>query len=131
MKNKLFLLMLVIFFPAIPMPAQELTPVQPKDTSLFLVQLYSPELIFAEPFHLSSLSNSTTQNAPKSFYLPAELSLQPFSWTVEPKIDLASPWKLQFAEENKYRTLSMILGSVSTGGAVYIAYRHVKKYGFW
>ena len=40
-------------------------------------------------------------------------------------------WQSELAYAKKNRTLWMILGSVEMGGAAYIAYRHIKKYGFW
>jgi hypothetical protein len=58
-----------------------------------------------------------------------EFPSQPNFWTMPDKIDLIAPWKLQLAKQEKYSTMRMILGSVGFGGAAYIAYQHVKKYG--
>jgi len=53
------------------------------------------------------------------------------SMDFEPKVDLLSPLRLQRKQESGLQTLYMVLGTVSAGAAAYIAYRHVKKYGFW
>ena len=48
----------------------------------------------------------------------------------EPKVDLISPYLLQRQRDNKLSTLYTVLGAVELGGVAYIAYRHIKKYGF-
>jgi hypothetical protein len=48
---------------------------------------------------------------------------------LQEKIDLISPWKLQLANREKYKTMWTILGSIEAGGVAYIAYQHIKKYG--
>ena len=59
----------------------------------------------------------------------SEFPSQPNFWTLPDKIDLIAPWKLQLAKQEKYSTMRLILGSVGFGGAAYIAYQHLKKYG--
>ncbi len=46
------------------------------------------------------------------------------------KLDLLSPYLLQRESENRLSTLYLILGAAVGGGAAYIGYQHVKKYGF-
>jgi hypothetical protein len=48
-----------------------------------------------------------------------------------PKVDLLSPYLLQRQQESRLSTLYMVLGAAGLGGAAYIGYRHVKKYGFY
>lgn len=50
--------------------------------------------------------------------------------TFAPKLDLLSPYVLQQQRESRLSTLYLILGAAELGGAGYIAYRHIKKYGF-
>ncbi len=108
---------------------QELT--QLKDTSLYLVQLHSPEFVFEYNLRYSLLPAENIRLFPGKFYHASSSSPQPLMWEFQNKIDIASPWKLQLARENENRTLNTIFGSIGTGGALYMAYRHVKKYGFW
>ncbi len=50
---------------------------------------------------------------------------------VERRIDLMSPLVLQWKSEDKMRPFMIILGSLSAGGAAYIAYEHIRKYGLF
>ena len=45
--------------------------------------------------------------------------------------DLTAAWRLQRAREEKNSALYTVLGTVQLGGVAYLAYRHVKKYGFF
>lgn len=47
------------------------------------------------------------------------------------KVDLITPYLLQRQRESRLSTLYMVLGAAGAGGAAYIGYRHVKKYGFF
>jgi hypothetical protein len=48
-----------------------------------------------------------------------------------PRVDLLSPYLLQRERESRLSTLYMVLGAAGLGGAAYIGYSHVKKYGFF
>jgi hypothetical protein len=50
-----------------------------------------------------------------------------FSFSHVPKIDLLSPLRLQWARDAELKTLKTILGSVSFGGAAYLAVRSLQK----
>lgn len=43
---------------------------------------------------------------------------------------LLNPLYNKFLENQKYSTLYSILGSVQVGAVAYMAYKHIKKYGF-
>ncbi len=47
------------------------------------------------------------------------------------KTDLISPYLLQRQRDNELSTLYRVLGVVELGGAAYIAYLHIKKYGLF
>jgi hypothetical protein len=47
------------------------------------------------------------------------------------RIDLMSPLLLQWESESRMRPFQIVLGSLSAGGAAYVAYRHIKKYGLF
>jgi hypothetical protein len=55
----------------------------------------------------------------------------PFPLSKGQGLYIETMWKSKLQDEKKYRTLWMVLGSVEMGGALYVAYRHIKKYGFW
>ena len=112
--------------------AQELALPQLKDTSLFLVQLYAPEIIFDQTIQFAPLSFEFNQPLSNYYFQSSGTSQAPLCWNLQDNnIDIAQPWKLQLAHDNENKTWNMVFGSVGTGGALYIAYRHVKKYGFW
>jgi hypothetical protein len=45
-------------------------------------------------------------------------------------IDLTASFRFQLDRQNQMRPLMNVLGTFQAGAAAYIAYRHVKKYGF-
>ena len=51
-------------------------------------------------------------------------------WQNPPKADLLSPYLLKRESEKKLSTLYSIVGAVQLGAVAYVAYRHVKKFGF-
>lgn len=80
---------------------------------LLIPPLLQPEGVF-DPFSGMSLG------------LPPALPGGP----IPSKADLMSTYLLQRERETQYNTLYMVLGTMNLGGAAYIAYRHIKKYGF-
>jgi hypothetical protein len=105
---------------------------EPRDTIVRTVKLDTIRYSFLEqpnfiPLSFAIASENTLSLLDQSILFPT----QSFSWTIENnKIDLSAPWKLELARREENRTMYTILGSVNFGGAMYIAYRHVKKYGF-
>jgi hypothetical protein len=110
--------------------AQDHTREQVKDTNEHLIRLIDPGISLGKP----------------AFLLPPTLDIIPddllgmsdntligstpfFPLVTTQKIDLISPFKLQRAKEEEFRTWRAILGSVQLGGVAYLAYRHIKKYG--
>ncbi len=95
----------------------------------------------------STLATDTISMRPKPFFvLPLALGISPrykpdffrrtpmtgeTFFVISHDIDIASPWKLELAEQNEYRALGLILGSIGAGGAAWVAYQHIKKYGIY
>ena len=48
---------------------------------------------------------------------------------MEEKLDLTFPFRLEMEREARLQPLWMVLGTMEFGGVVYVAYRHIKKYG--
>ncbi len=72
------------------------------------------------------------------FELPPQLLAHDFTLPpafaggfVETRVDLMSPLLLQWKSEEKMRPFMIILGSLSAGGAAYMAYEHIRKYGLF
>jgi hypothetical protein len=114
-------IMIMLFALSARANSQEMTLKLPDTTSNWQQKVFSdtlfPRLSFLPPQPLGLL------------YQPSALPSQSLFWTFPEKIDLVSPWKLQLADQNKNKTWRTILGSVGFGGAAYIAYQHIKKYG--
>ncbi len=60
---------------------------------------------------------------------PGDLRLRSDSWMLQSRANLLAPWKLQLESQEKYQIWRSILGSVQVGGAAYLLYKHLKKYG--
>ncbi|MCK5572601.1 MAG: hypothetical protein KAJ12_07560 [Bacteroidetes bacterium] len=92
------------------------------------VALGKPTLLFPP-----SYEPGFTFGYPPLLYRGAHMGLPPsfISMEFEPKVDLLAPLRLQRKRERGLHTLYRVLGTVQAGAVAYIAYRHVKKYGFW
>jgi hypothetical protein len=53
----------------------------------------------------------------------------PPPWDSQQKLGLATCWTNELRRQEEYRTFRLILGSIQAGGAAYLAYRYLKKYG--
>jgi hypothetical protein len=122
--------LLIFFFVAVA-TAQERSTVQSADT-LVPKSLFFPgpknslgSLSILPPLWLSDVVIS--RDFPASSFGIALLSESPVP---EKRADLF--WNMTFSQksEDPLETLQMMLGAVETGGAAYLAYRHISKYGF-
>ncbi len=102
--------------------SQERKSVQPSDTSVGGLQSFQSESLFISLSFFHPLSLAFLSQA------PAVWSQSIFE-TLPAKIDIVSPWKLEVANEDEYRTMRIILESIEFGGVGYIGYEHIKKYG--
>lgn len=105
-----------------------------QDTRIRMVPLISlrpklPRYSFLEPSYHIQLSETIPFD--RVLDIMDERTQQSFAWTMQyNQIDVAAPWKQFLARQNEDKTLYVLLGSVQMGGAAYIAYRHLKKYGW-
>ena len=91
------------------------------------IALGRPILLFPSPLERDSL-----------FVTPSFLMLGEIPAVAEPlivgnfeqRVDLLSPLRLQMEKESGFRSLQAVLGTVELAGVGYLAYRHIKKYGF-
>lgn len=121
--GKLAVGILILFFAsALVASGQEQKSVQLPDTSVSRLPSFHSESLFVR------LSFLHPQSLGFLFQPPA-IPSQPIFEAVQEKIDLVSPWKLELANQEEYRTMRTILESIELGGVGYIGYQHIKKYG--
>jgi hypothetical protein len=92
-------------------------------------------LSFSRPVPLSVpwLEREQDFAAPLPYLLiPVSIAPYPLLAASDPmqKPDLTAALRLQRARAESNSTLYTILGTVQVGGVAYLAYRHIKKYGF-
>jgi hypothetical protein len=74
---------------------------------------------------------STGYGPTPGFVVPALDITQPHRFgSYRENLDLTAGWRLELAGQEKLKTLQIIMGAAVLGGAGYVAYEHVKKYGF-
>ena len=122
---------LLIFLFAAVVKAQERSTVQSADT-LVPKSLFFPgpknslgSLSILPPLRFSDVVVS--RDFPTSSFGIALLSESPVP---EKPADFSWHMTLSHNSEDPIETLQMMLGAVETGGAAYLAYRHISKYGF-
>jgi hypothetical protein len=86
-------------------------------SDIHLPEMFQPSLRFAPMYHPTLLQPSFPY------------AMQPFTFKLQEKIDLTSPWQYELTNRAQMRTVYMILGSVQTGAVAYMAYRQLKKHG--
>lgn len=80
-------------------------------------------------FFFSTLMNDTT-----SLWIRTHLQMSALSGYLSSNqnnaVNILSPLYQNYESSQSLRTLKSILGSVSFGATAYLAYKHLKKYGF-
>ncbi|MGA2624450.1 MAG: hypothetical protein ABSF91_11390 [Bacteroidota bacterium] len=121
--EKLDVGILILFFAlTLVASSQERKSVQLPDTSVNKLRSFHSEFLFVKLSFLHPRSLGFLYHPPA---VPSQFIFEPF----EEKIDLVSPWKLELANQEEYRTMRTILESIELGGVAYIGYEHIKKYG--
>jgi hypothetical protein len=125
---KIFLLILVIFASS---NGQDKDSIQFQDSIKSGRHSFLPNTSFLDNPSLSIPLSLNNRQQDFSTFLRQSLSAPapPFSWSFNNKLSLESTWKQELADQNRYRTLRTILGSVQMGGVAYLTYLHIKKYG--
>ncbi len=110
---------------------QDLKPVQLNDSSAISVRTIDPRLLPPDFLTMSLLPSRTESKlSPTPLYLSLSLSSSSNSWGVQRNLDLSVMWQNEILKQEKYKTIRTILGSIEAGGVAYLAYLHIKKYGF-
>ncbi|HLP15406.1 MAG TPA: hypothetical protein VK470_04045 [Bacteroidota bacterium] len=103
------------------------------DTARTQHTLIDSRFFFDMPHTLLPLSAELSNDPDRLSSLlsdPAAGSTDFFTRREQEKPDLAAPWKLQLARQERYSTMQAIVGAVQAGGTAYLAYRYLKKHGF-
>ena len=88
------------------------------------------------PFKFSPFnSNKLIEGDKSTLWLRTEIALSYFSQrgpeNSEGNSHLLLPFYNQYLEESKFNPIKYILGIAQLSATGYLAYRHIKKYGFW
>jgi hypothetical protein len=129
MKIPVFIVVLVFCFH--PVFSQQQS-TEPRDTTLGLLRMTDPSMLLAKPITILPLTFALVvpeQNTQMSLYQTFAGTPQSFSWNHPAEIDLTAPLKLQLYQSETEKAVRITLGAAQTAGALYLAYRHLKKYG--
>jgi hypothetical protein len=132
MREIIFILALFNFTFVLPAPAQERIQIEPQDTTLSLLRMKNPEQLLEQPIVLLPLTFALAkpeQNMQMSLYQTFAGTPQSFAWERNAPTDLTAPLKLQLYQSEPEKAFRITLGAAGTAGALYMAYKHVKKYG--
>lgn len=123
-------LTLILMFVA---SGQQQSDVQPNDSAANRVVLVDPGISSGRVTLLlpRSLQSESIYGIPPLLFPAGTAGAQsPFlGGVIEQRADLISPLRLQMESADRLKTLRTVLGTVQFGGVVYLAYRHIKKYG--
>lgn len=124
-------MLLLVFILHLPAHAQERFAAQKRDTTTRSFRILDPGISSGKAeFLLPPSLTLPERDFPETFRTTNTVA-PPFLFsTSEAKIDLLAPLRLQWRKEDELQTLYTIVGTVEFGGALYVAYRHLKKYGF-
>lgn len=131
MKPLPFIVMMVMLFQFVF--SQEKPILTTIDSSAIPYLINNPGSLLDKPIvvlPLSFLLTAANDQLPASLYYSFAGTPQSLSWKQTPSIDLTAPITLQLRDEEKDRPWKITLGAAQLGGVAYIAYKHIKKYGF-
>ncbi len=129
---KTFFTLLFFFSLSLPAFAQEQQSTKPHDTTLSLLRMDNPALLYAKPVFFLPFTFALAapeQNVQLSLYQTFAGVPQSFSWNNDEKVELTAPLKLQLYQSKSEKAFRITLGAASAGGAAFLAYRYLKKYG--
>jgi hypothetical protein len=95
---------------------------------------YNINEIFSEPIIRKIPDEILFGNNPSTIWLRTELSVannNSQSGNGEINTFFTAPLYEQYLQDSEFDMVRYILGTVQAGAVGYMAYRHIKKYGFW
>ena len=101
-----------------------------QDSPVNKTQTFNARSLYPYPALSFPLSFKTSPEGFPGFLRLSLASLLPsLSWESHQNLSLASCWRNELLRQEKYKTLRTILGSIEIGGAAYLTYVHIEKYG--
>jgi hypothetical protein len=94
---------------------------------------YDLNQFFIEPLFNKIPDEILFEDNPSNVWLRTELLISNNSQSEFGEVNtfFTAPLYQQYLEESKLDMVRYILGTVQAGAVGYMAYRHIKKYGFW
>jgi len=95
---------------------------------------YNIEELFNTPILNNIPDNILFDKNPSTIWLRTEVLIS--SSSIQPGLDevnthFTSPLYQQYLRDSEFDVVRTILGTVQAGAVGYMAYRHIKRYGFW
>ena len=95
---------------------------------------YNINEILSEPLYTKLPDEVVFDKNPSTVWLRTELLIsnksEEFS-SNEINTHFTSPLYQQYLKDSEFNMFRYILGAAQAGAVAYMAYRHIKKYGFW
>ena len=94
---------------------------------------YNIDEIFSKPIAPNIPDDILFDNNPSTIWLRTELLIMNNSQSELGDINthFTSPLYQQYLRDSEFDMVRYVLGAVQAGAVGYMAYRHIKKYGFW
>lgn len=94
---------------------------------------YNIDEIFSKPIAPNIPDNILFDDNPSTVWLRTELLIMNNSQSDLGDINthFTSPLYQQYLRDSEFNVVRYVLGAVQAGAVGYMAYRHIKKYGFW
>lgn len=94
---------------------------------------YNIDEIFSKPIAPNIPDNILFDDNPSTVWLRTELLIMNNSQSDLGDINthFTSPLYQQYLKDSEFDMVRYVLGAVQAGAVGYMAYRHIKKYGFW
>lgn len=122
---------LILLFLSVTLSAQTRT--APADTALTLLRMPDPGILLDQPVFTLPFTFAVVQPE-QNRHLPLYHSFagtpQSFAWERTTPANLTAPLMLQLYQSPAEKAFKITLSGAMTAGALYVAYKHVKKYGF-
>ena len=114
----------------LPLTAQD-TP-SPRDTAMTLLRMPDPGILLEQPVFTLPLTFAIVrpeQDPLLPLYQSFAGTPHSFAWEQTAPADLTAPLMLQLYRSPAEKAFRITLGGAATAGALYMAYKHVKRYG--
>lgn len=94
---------------------------------------YDLNQFFIEPLFNEIPDEVLFEDNPSNVWLRTELLISNNSQSGFGEINtfFTAPLYQQYLRDSEFDMVRYVLGTIQTGAVAYMAYRHVKKYGFW